>query len=108
MAERVEKSWGYEVVLHNGDYCSKLLVYTKGTASSLHYHPKKHETFYVAEGAFDIEIDGVKRRMYPGDYAVIDPGTSHRVRSLNTYGLIVESSTHDDPEDCVRIVPSEN
>lgn len=109
---RVEKSWGYEALIYNGAYCTKLLVYTKRIASSLHYHEKKHEIFIVHSGKFDIDTfqpgaTGAASRLYfPGDYLVLPPLTRHRIRCLEP-GTIIETSTHDDPEDCVRLVPSE-
>lgn len=105
--QRVEKSWGFELIVHNGDYCCKKLVYTACKASSLHYHRLKHESFVIASGLFELEFDGKpKRRMNPGDSVVIPPKTPHRLRCL-TPGMVFESSTHDDPADCIRIVPSE-
>ena len=121
MAERITKSWGWEIIFYNGEYCSKLLVYSKPIASSLHYHNKKHETFYIVDGLFEVEIEGQTRLMNRGDHVVIPPGTRHRVRALprpwfgqevdglgdDAVSVIAESSSHDDPHDCVRLVPSE-
>ena len=104
---RVEKSWGYEEIIHNGDYCCKLLVYTRQIASSYHYHERKHETFYVSEGYFHLEQDGEFRYLKRGDFVVIPPSSKHRVICVRE-GIIVESSTHDDPADCVRLIPSES
>jgi mannose-6-phosphate isomerase-like protein (cupin superfamily) len=103
---RVEKSWGYEEILHNGTYCLKLLVYTKPLASSLHYHIDKHETFYIASGAFQVDTIGDSRRMGLGEFVVIPPNHPHRVRCIEP-GTIVEGSSFDDPRDCVRLIPSE-
>lgn len=109
---RIEKSWGYEEIIHNGDYCCKLLVYTKPIASSLHYHERKHEIFIVHSGKFDIwtfkpGATGVDSRLHsPGDYIVLPPLTRHRIRCLEP-GTIIETSSHDDPEDCIRLIPSE-
>ncbi len=107
------KSWGHEELVHNGDYCCKLLVYAKPIASSLHYHEKKHETFVVATGEFHVRVfpwvGGVSemvRRLVPGDHLVLPPGTRHRITCIKP-GTIVEASTHDDPEDCIRLIPSE-
>lgn len=104
---KVEKTWGFEQIIHNGDYCCKLLVYRRPIASSMHYHPKKHETFYIASGWFEVEI-GNNRAEVMGPYQsiVIPPNTPHRVR-CTIPGTIVEASTHDDPEDVVRLIPSE-
>lgn len=105
----IEKSWGYEEPVYNGEYCCKLLVYTKpGVASSLHYHEKKTETFVVTSGIFDIEIDGkLHQACDAGWHCTLRPGSSHRIRCIRR-GVIVESSTHDDQADCVRLEPSES
>ena len=111
----VGKSWGFEKIIHNGEegegpYCMKLLVYMKEIASSLHFHKAKHETFYVAHGVFELETQVDHRikveRLSTGDSVVLPAGTIHRVRCLKI-GTIVEASTHDDPEDCVRLEASE-
>jgi mannose-6-phosphate isomerase-like protein (cupin superfamily) len=104
---RVEKSWGFEEIIENGDFCCKKLVYTKPIASSLHYHEKKREVFVVATGKFWIEWDTNVSTFLPGDYVVLPPGTHHRIRCVEP-GFLVESSTPDDPKDCVRLVPSES
>jgi quercetin dioxygenase-like cupin family protein len=102
-----EKAWGHERLIHNGSYCMKLLVYTKRVASSLHYHVTKHESFYVASGKYLLENDlGRTQMLNPGDAVVLGPGMHHRIRCLEP-GTIVEASTHDDPNDCVRLIPSE-
>lgn len=109
MPTRVEKSWGYEEIIHNGWYCCKKLVYTKRVASSLHYHERKHETFVVATGLFALSryLDDANSNIYrPGDFVVLPPKALHRIRCLEP-GFIVEASTQDDPDDCVRLVPSE-
>ena len=106
---RVDKAWGYEQLLHNGDYCCKLLVYTQpGKASSLHFHDQKTETFVVTSGLFDIEIgDDPPCRCDRGWTVTLHPGTKHRIRCIRP-GVIVEASTHDFPYDCVRLVPSDD
>jgi mannose-6-phosphate isomerase-like protein (cupin superfamily) len=106
----IKKSWGYEEILYNGSHCMKLLVYEKPIASSLHYHRDKHEVFWVASGEFELTKQDKDHYedmlLMPGDYVVLSPRTPHRIRCIKP-GTIVEGSTHDDPEDCVRIIPSE-
>ena len=106
---RVEKSWGHEELIFAGAYCMKLLVYERQIASSLHYHDHKHESFYVASGLFELD-DGISDEpvvMSPGCRVVLPPGTRHRLRCIQP-GVVVEASTADSPEDCVRLVPSES
>lgn len=105
----IRKSWGHEEIIYNGAYCSKKLVYEHPVASSLHYHNYKHECFVVMSGFFSVFVESVGRdwvSMYPGDSVIIPERTKHRIRCLEP-GVILESSTHDDPLDCFRLVPSE-
>lgn len=107
MSRIVHKNWGHEEIIHNGEYCCKRLVYTHPKASSLHCHVKKHETFVVGAGIFVIDNGlGATKRMVAGDWVVLPPRYDHRIRCLKP-GFIVEASTHDDPEDCVRLELSE-
>jgi quercetin dioxygenase-like cupin family protein len=106
-SEIIVKTWGHEQLIHNGDYCMKLLVYTRQIASSLHYHERKHETFFISSGVFWVEVDGELRNCVTGDVIVLPPNTRHRVRCIQP-GVIVEASSHDDPLDCVRLEPSES
>jgi mannose-6-phosphate isomerase-like protein (cupin superfamily) len=102
----VEKSWGREERYWNYIYCVKKLIYNRAIASSLHSHTFKHETFTVMSGVFEVQLPTCVRRMEAGDVVILPPGTLHRVRCL-TPGVILESSTHDDPSDCIRVLPSE-
>lgn len=111
--ERVWKSWGYEEILHNGEYCCKKLVYTKHIASSMHYHDTKHETFVVGAGSFIIETakelrerTKQSRLAVSGSFVILPPGMTHRIRCVEL-GFLVEASTPDDPLDCVRLEASE-
>lgn len=105
---KIEKSWGYERILRNDyNYGMKLLVYTKPIASSLHYHDRKTESFYIVSGDFELELAGnTPIRAGAGQFFDIPAGMRHRVRCIEP-GTIVEASTHDDPSDCHRLIPSE-
>jgi mannose-6-phosphate isomerase-like protein (cupin superfamily) len=115
-AVRVQKIWGREMILHNDTYCCKLLQYDGVRTSSKHYHEKKHETFVILKGLFEIDWymldsapDGGTGRHGPGACLVFEPRTVHRVKCLSPDGgVIVEASSHDDPDDCVRLEPSVN
>ena len=115
--DRVQKVWGREIILHDGEYCCKLLQYDGIRTSSEHYHETKHETFVVLKGLFEISwymLDNVNERqdaarMGPGACIVLAPRTVHLVKCLSPDGgTIVEASSKEDPDDCVRLTPSVN
>ena len=55
LPEKIDKSWGYELIRVNNkeeDYCSKILYINAGAGTSMHYHLKKKETWYIQQGSF--------------------------------------------------------
>ncbi len=86
----VKKLWGIEEWLVNDEhYCAKYLWISSGFSSSLHYHPKKRETFIVVQGAVELEVlsqgghngDTTFYKLETGDTYTIEPGVPHRFRS---------------------------
>ncbi|NOY43141.1 MAG: cupin domain-containing protein [Planctomycetes bacterium] len=58
------------------------------TEAKTHYHKKATEIYYVLEGTGEIELDGNRHAINPGDAILIKPGCRHRaignLRILNT------------------------
>jgi mannose-6-phosphate isomerase-like protein (cupin superfamily) len=108
---RVEKSWGYELWIHNdSQYCGKLLVFTKaGNHFSMHYHMIKNETWYVQSGEFQydwIDTENGKRgytTLKEGDVVYIERGSPHKLIALDDNATIFEVSTEHFDSDSYRI-----
>jgi quercetin dioxygenase-like cupin family protein len=104
----VEKGWGRELWIHNdAQYCGKVLVLNKGKRCSLHFHVKKHETFYVSKGLVRMELverDGTRSEfeLRPGEALEIPPGLVHRFTGLED-SEIMEFSTEHFEEDSYRV-----
>ena len=43
-----------------------------------HYHKRLTEIYYILEGAGEIELDGERHPIVPGDAILIKPGCRHR------------------------------
>lgn len=106
----VEKKWGFEIhVLNNDMYCFKYLVIYAGHRLGNHYHLKKNETFCVLHGDCELIFDYAtsnqqKIRLKDGDTQFVEAGCAHTVfAEKNT--IIIEISTHDSPEDSIRLEP---
>jgi mannose-6-phosphate isomerase-like protein (cupin superfamily) len=52
-----------------------------GQATDRHYHGRTEEIYFVLEGSGELELDGEKRRVEPGDAALIPPGALHQIRA---------------------------
>jgi len=111
LPKRVEKTWGYELWIHNDeDYCGKLLVFNQeGDKFSMHYHLKKKETWFVQQGGFIfkwIDIENGKlnsRTLINGESVLIERGQPHQLIALEDNSTIVEVSTEHFDEDSYRI-----
>lgn len=109
-AHRETKAWGWEDVIFNGpQYCGKILHFHKGGTFSLHFHIRKHETWYVAKGSFllkSIDTDDAERQtrtLVVGDVVVIPPGAPHQLVALEPESEIFEVSTEHFDSDSYRV-----
>jgi N-acetylneuraminate synthase len=78
----------------NRSYCKKLVIQLPGQRHPSHYHKRKEETFQVLYGVLEMEIDGRRRTLYPGDTQLVQQGVWHEFWSDT--GVIFEeiSTTH--------------
>ena len=59
-----------------------------GVITQLHHHPTTEEIYYVLSGSGQMEIEGQKRQVGPGDAIAIPPGKSHRIHNNSTADLV--------------------
>ena len=78
----------------NRDYCKKLIIQMPGQRHPSHFHKKKEETFQVLYGIQEVEVDGRRRTLYPGDIQLVQQGVWHEFWTET--GAIIEeiSTTH--------------
>ena len=48
-----------------------------GQATERHHHRESEELYYVLEGSGELEVDGERREVGPGDAVLIPPGARH-------------------------------
>lgn len=106
---KVKKGWGHEEIFVSNDlYCGKLLHFNEKKKFSMHFHKDKHETWYVLDGVFQLEIIKTKdakrdfKMLKAGDVWTNEPLVPHRLTCMKK-GTIIEISTPDSVEDNYRI-----
>ncbi|MFN2468387.1 MAG: cupin domain-containing protein [Gaiellaceae bacterium] len=52
-----------------------------GRATERHYHAETEELYYLLEGSGEIEVDGERAAVVPGDAILIPPGARHQIRA---------------------------
>jgi len=106
------KGWGYEQwIVNNSKYCGKLLRFVKGKSCSWHYHKIKHETFYIQEGALQVEFsleDDLTKSFYKilkqGDVFEVPPLLRHKMTALYGDCVMFEFSTQHFEDDSYRLI----
>jgi quercetin dioxygenase-like cupin family protein len=66
-------------------------VFVKGGIGALHSHPHVQSS-YIAEGVFDVTIDGVTQRIAAGGAYIVPSGLVHGVVALEA-GRLIDSFT---------------
>ena len=65
--------------------------FDKGAVGALHSHPHT-QVSYVAQGSFDVTIDGVTTRLSAGGSYIVAPNLVHGVVALEN-GLLIDTFT---------------
>lgn len=52
-----------------------------GQATERHYHAETEELYVVLAGSGEMEVDGERREVGPGDAVLLPPGAWHRIRT---------------------------
>ena len=58
-----------------------------GGSTQRHYHARTEEIYVLLEGSGEMEVEGDRRRVAPGDAILIPPGAWHEIRAEATEGL---------------------
>jgi len=110
--KKVSKSWGHELWLANNkdeDYCGKILYIREGYSSSMHFHAKKHETFYVLKGLLRVDvIDTADAKtethtVVQGETFEISRNVPHKLIAMHGPVEFIEISTFHEDSDSYRV-----
>jgi mannose-6-phosphate isomerase-like protein (cupin superfamily) len=52
-----------------------------GQETQRHYHRESEEFYYLLEGSGELEVEGERARVGPGDAVLIPPGAWHQIRA---------------------------
>ncbi len=81
-------------------YCGKFMFMFAGQTCPMHFHRKKHETFFIVKGKVDMELAGKKYILNQGDRLIVDQFAKHQFTALED-SLILESSKPDLVDDSI-------
>ena len=112
-ARFTHKEWGSEIMLHNGEYCGKLLRFNAGAKFSTHFHIEKSETWVINKGMIILmwidtrNADRHTIELKEGDIIDIDKYTPHQVEAITDSEIFEVSSTHHN-YDSYRVEKGDN
>jgi mannose-6-phosphate isomerase len=95
--EKVEKPWGYELILTPSDspVTGKILHLNQGARLSYQYHDQKKESLTLINGRAKIILDDQEEEMEPQKGYFIAPFQKHRVQGMTDCD-IMEVSTKEE------------
>jgi quercetin dioxygenase-like cupin family protein len=70
-----------------------------GGSTERHYHALSEEIYFLLEGEGELELDGERRTLRPGDAALIPPGAWHTITAATPLRFLCCCSpaySHDD------------
>jgi quercetin dioxygenase-like cupin family protein len=79
------------VILHTDELMIVEFAFEKGGIGALHSHPHVQSS-YVAEGRFEVTIDGVTETLAAGDSFIVPSKLVHGVKALEA-GRLVDTFT---------------
>ena len=103
-SKMIEKYWGHMVNLFQNDlFCMKKIFMKKDTQSSMEFHIKKVESYYIDSGKLKVGLrvgrgENKSVILEKGDVYHIEPGLVHMRMALEDT-IIIEASTKDDDGD---------
>ncbi len=70
-----------------------------GQATERHYHARTEEIYFLLDGEGEMEVDGDRRQVGPGDAVLIPAGAWHRIRAASPLRFLctcAPSYAHED------------
>jgi len=92
--ERFREFGAVIITCINRRYCKKLVIQLPRQKHPYHYHDRKEETFQLLYGDLEVELEGRRIKVEPGDTVLVEPKQWHKFHTLD--GAIFEevSTTH--------------
>jgi len=81
------------VVLHTDELMMVEFAFEKGGVGATHSHPHVQSS-YVAEGRFEVTIDGISEIVETGGAFIVPSGLMHGVRALEAARLVDTFTPH--------------
>jgi len=105
--EKSDRPWGrYEVLAEYPTHKVKTIWVSPGQRLSYQRHAKRAEHWFIVTGQGEVTIDGVVRKVQPGDEVSFGIGVAHRMHNTGSEELIfveVQTGTYFGEDDIVRI-----
>ena len=84
-----EKSWGeYRVLEVDQNSLTAQIVIKAGASMSYHCHQHRDEVWTITAGTGSVLVDGMERKVFPGEVIAVNAGCRHTIRAETEMRLI--------------------
>lgn len=107
MLEKSERPWGrYEVLQESATHKVKCIWVNPGKRLSYQRHKFRAEHWFIVSGDAEVTIDGVIKKVGPGDTVDFAIGVLHRIANIGTSEVVfveVQTGTYFGEDDIERV-----
>jgi len=98
------RKWGFFKTFALNTKCTvKLLIIKKGESTSLQYHNKRDEFWYILSGEIKAIINKKMSHLTKSNKILVPKKSLHRIEGITDSEILEISFGHFDEEDIVRI-----
>jgi len=90
-------SWSYRVIDTDSNSAT-LICQNPGEGNREHYHPDWNEWWYIIDGEWEWDIEGVKKIVRSGDIVFIEKGRKHKITVVGDKAAIRLAVSRSDVE----------
>ena len=92
-----DPSWSYRVIDSDSNSAT-LICQNPGEGNREHHHPDWNEWWYIIDGEWEWDIEGVKKVVKTGDIVFIEKGRKHKITAVGDKPAIRLAVSRSDVE----------
>jgi|TARA_R100000008_G_C3585919_1_gene172246 quercetin dioxygenase-like cupin family protein len=97
LVDAPDPSWSYRVIDSDSNSAT-LICQNPGEGNREHHHPDWNEWWYIIDGEWEWDIEGVKKVVKTGDIVFIEKGRKHKITAVGDKPAIRLAVSRSDVE----------
>ena len=92
-----DPSWSHRIIDSDSNSAT-IICQNPGEGNREHYHPEWNEWWYIIDGEWEWDIEGIKKIVKTGDFVFIQKGKMHKITAVGKKPAIRLAVSRSDVE----------